>query len=72
MSAFEAACVAGGGLSDASPQELCMMLRGVAVLRLQPGEQWVHALQAAVLDKLDSLGPRDLSQVCVLCCGVVC
>lgn len=68
MAGFEAACVAGG-LWGATPQELCMMLRGVAVLRLQPGQQWVQALQGSVLQQLEALGPRDISQVGCGYCG---
>lgn len=44
-----------------------MLLQGVAVLRLQPGQAWVDALQAAVLQQLHRMGPRDISQVCLLC-----
>lgn len=40
-----------------------MMLQGVAVLHLQPGVQWVHALQDSVLQRLERLRPRDISQV---------
>lgn len=47
-----------------------MLLQGVAALRLQPGSSWVGALQAAVLQQLDSLSPRDISQVCVLLSGI--
>jgi hypothetical protein len=40
-----------------------MLLRGVVLLRLQPGQQWVTALQEAVLQQLGCLAPRDISQV---------
>jgi hypothetical protein len=62
MSGFEAACIAGR-LAQSTPQELCMLLQGVAVLRLQPSSSWVGALQDAVLQQLDWLSPRDISQV---------
>lgn len=75
MSGFEAACV-NGSLAQSTPQELCMLLQGVAALRLQPGSSWVAALQAAVLQQLGSLSPRDISQVCLVmyvgCRGVQC
>jgi hypothetical protein len=62
MAGFEAACISGR-LADASPQELCMMLHGVAVLRLQPRAQWLEALQQSVSQQLELLRPRDISQV---------
>jgi hypothetical protein len=62
MAQFEAACVARG-LAGATPQELCMMLQGVVALKLQPGSQWVAALQQSVLQQLDQLGARDITQV---------
>lgn len=40
-----------------------MLLRGVVLLRLTPGQQWVAALQEAVLQQLGALSPRDISQV---------
>lgn len=40
-----------------------MMLQGVVALKLQPGSQWVAALQQSVLQQLDQLGARDISQV---------
>lgn len=45
-----------------------MMLQGVVVLKLQPGKQWVAAVQDSVLQQLDRLGARDISQVRVLVC----
>jgi hypothetical protein len=41
-----------------------MLLRGVVLLRLTPGQQWLAALQEAVLQQLGALSPRDISQVC--------